>query len=287
MPRNLPRELLAKLSRHLGQESASIELRWLKQSAQDDVHLHSMVSRRISGEPLQYILGTQPFGPLNLRVRAPVLIPRPETEDWTLRLAELIRPTPQNPVSLLDLCTGSGCIPILLCHLWPEGSVHATGVDIAVEAIELAAENSRLCGVDNPTGRKNTFTPLMANVRDPGFIHLAALKPPFHVITSNPPYISAADYEALSPSVRDFEDPRALLGDPEPTDSGDGLTFYHEIAKVASSNGFLADDGVIAVEVGIGQAEEVAKILTRRIGLRSTAIWNDPWGIQRVVVGRR
>lgn len=220
-----------------------------------------------------------------------MLIPRPETEDWTLRLAEMLHPSPQNPISVLDLCTGSGCIPLLLCHLWPSGSAQTVGVDISTDAIQLASENARLCGFgmpDSPSAARNgnTFLPLMANIRDPTFALSSALRPPFHLVTSNPPYIPATEYASLSPSVKDYEDPRALLGDPEPTPDGKGLTFYHEIAKLAARKGFLANDGIVAVEVGMGQAEDVATIFQAEGGLRRTEIWKDPWDIQRVVIGR-
>ncbi|THH32279.1 hypothetical protein EUX98_g1917 [Antrodiella citrinella] len=248
-----------------------------------------MVSRRVRGEPLQYILGNQPFGPLTLLTRPPVLIPRPETEDWTLRVAELIHPSPHKPISVLDLCTGSGCIPLLLCHLWPFGSVRAVGADISAQAIQLASENAVICGIERPGGQTtgNTFLPLLANIRDPAFALSHALHPPFGLVTSNPPYITGADYEKLSPSVKDYEDSRALLGDPEDTGDGRGLTFYHEIARLAARSGFLADDGIVAVEVGIGQADDVAEIFEAEGGLRRTEIWNDPWEVQRVVIGRR
>ena len=216
-----------------------------------------------------------------------------------MRLAELIHPTPQNPIAMLDLCTGSGCIPLLLCHLWPPGSVHAVGVDISTDAVQLASENAQLCGISVTTDdaatctsakSENTFLPLLANIRDPSFVLSAALHPPFHLVTSNPPYITNADYEKLSPSVKDYEDPRALLGDPDAANSGansgKGLTFYHEIAKMASREGFLTSDGIVAVEVGVDQAQDVEDIFQAEGGLRRTELWKDPWGIQRVVIGR-
>ncbi|TCD71582.1 hypothetical protein EIP91_007329 [Steccherinum ochraceum] len=296
MPRILPTELFALLSKHVGQDSAGMELRWLRAAARDPHHLQSLVSRRTSGEPLQYILGTQPFGPLELLTRRPVLIPRPETEHWTLRLAELIHPSSQDPISLLDLCTGSGCIPLLLCHLWPPGSVQAVGADISSDAIQLAVENAHRCGIHVSTfhsllratdSNGNTFTPLLADIRSLDFAQSSALRSPFHLITSNPPYITHEDYAKLSPSVKAYEDPRALLGDPQPTPYGKGLTFYHDIAKLAAREGFLARNGVVAVEVGIGQAEDVQRIFQEEGRLRETEIWRDPWEVQRVVIGRR
>jgi SAM-dependent methyltransferase len=86
--------------------------------------------------------GTQPFGHLDILTRPPVLIPRPETEHWTLRLAQSIRPSPQNPAHVLDLCTGTGCIPLLLCATWFPGSTSVVGIDTSLEALQLAQDNA-------------------------------------------------------------------------------------------------------------------------------------------------
>ncbi|KAI0081328.1 S-adenosyl-L-methionine-dependent methyltransferase [Panus rudis PR-1116 ss-1] len=286
--------LLTRLSAVLPRDAARLELKWLQQAAARDPRrdLDVMVDRRIDGEPLQYIIGTQPFGPLELLVRPPVLIPRPETEDWALRLAERVLPSVQRPVSLLDLCTGTGCIPLVLCRLCPAGSVSAYGVDIAEEAIALARENARLHGIpEQNTGGPaltNIFRPVLANMRDPAALISAGLRPPFDVITSNPPYIPKNEYDNLPPSVKDYEDQRALLGDPEPGSSdGKGLTFYRDIAKLVAHHDFLARDGLLAVEVGAGQARDVEQIFQGEGKLSKTEIWQDPWQVERVVLARR
>ena len=159
-------------------------------------------------------------------MRPPVLIPRPETEDWTIRLAELLSPPPSStrPLKVLDLCTGSGCIPLLLCHLWPPGTAHATGVDISPSAIQLASDNAALCNIPLRTDsgpnaqrpieqKQNTFAPVLADLASPTFAQDARLEPPYDLITSNPPYIPRDEYERLPASVKDFEDERALLGE--------------------------------------------------------------------------
>lgn len=296
--------LLSQLSAALGRDAARAEMRWMLQALQQQqqqqhprrVELADMVARRVAGEPLQYILGSQPFGPLNLLTRPPVLIPRPETEHWTMCLAERVTPSPTRPIRLLDLCTGSGCIPLLLCRLWPPGSVRAYGVDIAPEAIQLASDNTAICGFsessDDPTHQppfvRNTFRPILADIRDPAFLRTPGLCPPFQVLTSNPPYIPRREYDVLPPSVKDYEDRRALLGDPD-SDSkdGDGLTFYRDIARLIATEGILAEDGVVAVEVGKGQARDVECILKDQAKLPKTTIWQDPWSVERVVVATR
>lgn len=210
-----------------------------------------------------------------------------------MRLAEHIRPSPSKPVKLLDLCTGSGCIPLLLCHLWPPGSVHATAVDISEDAIRLSIDNAQLCGTNIPSDEssvqsgRNTFLPLQANIRDSSFANRPVWKEPFDVITSNPPYIPKVEYDALPKSVKDFEDMRALLGDPDPGHDHRGLAFYHTIAHLVAHKQILSDHGVVAVEVGQGQARDVEHILREEGGLDSTTIWNDPWDIERVVLATR
>lgn len=228
-----------------------------------------------------------------------MLIPRPETEDWTIRLSEHLLSRRNKPsISLLDLCTGSGCIPILLCHLLPAGTLRATGVDVSEVAVQLARDNAALCGIPEPPvasarqdipNRRNTFLPLLGNIRDPAFVAKCGLRPPYDVVTSNPPYITRADYDRLPPSVRDWEDPRALIGDPPgETSCGDvqGLTFYHIIADllVNPAARLLKEDGLVALEVGEGQASAVAEILEAR--MKHVEVWKDPWDKDRVVVGQ-
>ncbi|KAH9858753.1 S-adenosyl-L-methionine-dependent methyltransferase [Lenzites betulinus] len=310
----MPSRLFTQLSRAIGRESAQNELRWMRRALENPIRgiepasrtIDDMVARRIRGEPLQYILGSQPFGPLNLAVRAPVLIPRPETEDWALRLADTIRApsssAPRRPLKVLDLCTGTGCIPLLLCHALPRGWAHATGVDISEHAVRLARENAGLCGIPVATNPHadleqeghNTFMPVLADLMQRNFVNRAGLEPPYDVITSNPPYIPRDEYDRLPASVKDFEDVRALLGDS--VDAGDlalpqderdkGLTFYHRIAELLRDHDLLHAEGTLALEVGKGQAQDVADIVERKARMRHVDIWKDPWGVERVVVAR-
>ncbi|THH15133.1 hypothetical protein EW146_g5290 [Bondarzewia mesenterica] len=307
MPRYNTQHLLRTLEASIGQESAHIELKWMKLALSSAPphrdpalppipDLPTMVARRARGEPLQYILGTQPFGPLHLRTRPPVLIPRAETEHWALRLSQTLAPSPRMPVRVLDICTGSGCIPLLLCKKWAPGSTYAVGIDIAPAALELAAENAAVCGVStvpppiNDSNRgealQNVFTPLRGDVRDP--VNLATALPlrPFNVVTANPPYITREDYEALPPSVKDFEDPAALIGDHPGTPERGGLTFYYDIARLLRQKGVLSEGALVALEVGDGQAREVEKIVRSETQLGTTEVWMDPWGKERVVFAR-
>lgn len=304
-------QLVTALSGILGRDSARQELRWLTQASRDAGPLSALLSRRIRGEPLQYILGTQPFGHLTILARRPVLIPRPETEHWTLRLAQSITPSPQKPVHVLDLCTGSGCIPLLLCSTWTPGSTFAVGIDTSLEALRLAQDNTLAYAsvvslalshtlaphphlplpTPPPTSTaiptKNTFAPLRADVRDTDALtKLLSVWRPFDVITANPPYIPRDQYDKLDRSVKMFEDQTALLGDPPGSPHRDGLTFYLDIARLVAQRHVLAKGGWLVLEVGDGQARAVEKIVHSVARLKNTVIWLDRWGRERVVVAR-
>ncbi|KAG2150934.1 S-adenosyl-L-methionine-dependent methyltransferase [Suillus clintonianus] len=287
------KQLFTSLVSSLGRETATRELKWMKSAALIASHsptLPAMLQRRLSGEPLQYILGTTPFGPLDLLTRPPTLIPRPETEHWTLQLADLLTPTPARPLTVLDLCTGTGCIPLLLCHLWPPGSTRAYGVDISQDAIRLATDNAARCNIPLSHASslapysQNVFIPVLGDLRNPDVFK--RVLPPFDVITANPPYIPKREYDELPISVKNYEDPAALLGDPPGSEEQDGLTFYRLIAQLLAQKGMLREGSIVALEVGQGQADAVEAILQQSAGLRKTQVWKDPWNVKRVVLAR-
>ncbi|KAJ3853749.1 S-adenosyl-L-methionine-dependent methyltransferase [Lentinula lateritia] len=253
------------------------ELRWLKRAALDSNRpLEHLIQRRLNREPLQYIIGTQPFGALdNIRVRPPVLIPRPETEEWVIRLAEYLYSSDWSAsrrISLLDLGTGSGCIPLLLCHLCP--NIVAKGIDISPHAVQLANENAKLCGIPN-----SRFKASLCDFVHPGFPKAETINSPYDILTSNPPYITSEEYLQLSDDVAKFEDPTALIG------GCDGLAFYRVIAGLIAQDGFLSPKAVVALEVGHSQAAAVCDILSPT-GFK-TSIWIDSWGKKRTVIAQR
>ncbi|KIL65950.1 hypothetical protein M378DRAFT_161595 [Amanita muscaria Koide BX008] len=274
--------LLSALRSRIGRDQANLEYKWMTQAASHELDLVAMIRRRLVGEPLQFILGSQPFGPLNLLTRPPVLIPRPETEHWVTRLSQFISPVAHKPLRLLDLGTGTGCIPLLLCHLWPPGAVKATGIDVSDAAIQLAIENAALCGIaasHDDNCNKNTFLAIKANILDPCLYKNPAIQRPIDALTSNPPYISWKEYFHLPHSVSGYEDPKALFGGPF------GMDFYHAIADFITCDGTLSPGAVVALEVGDGQANKVQRILTNTGRIKHTEIWNDPWGKERTVIG--
>ncbi len=204
-----------------------------------------------------------------------------------MRLAETVKPSVSRPISMLDIGTGSGCIPLLLCHLWEPGSVKAHGVDISEDALQLAEENAKLCGFSpsdsSPASpRKNTFTTIRASVLSPSFTSNPLLTPPYEIVTSNPPYISFSEFLELPPSVAKFEDPRALFGG-----ATNGLDFYEAIAKVVAEEGFLKKsvNARVVLEVGWKQATDVRDMLHATGRFDEIEIWKDPWDKERTVVG--
>ena len=122
----------------------------LSLSPAQQVQLAVLVQERvIHRKPIQYLLGSVPFADLTIMVRPPTLIPRPETEEWVMWLVQKLDSVRDQPLRILDLCTGSGCIALALAKAFPRAQV--LGVDIAPEAIALARENAeknRLINVD-------------------------------------------------------------------------------------------------------------------------------------------
>jgi release factor glutamine methyltransferase len=208
-------------------------------SAAETDGLRELIKRRGQREPLQHITGSTSFCGFEIAVNRHVLVPRPETE----LLAELgwqfLSTLNPQTSTCLDLCTGSGCLAIVLAAKCSGAKISAT--DISADALTLAKENAA----------KNDVAERIHFFQGDGF---AALEngAQFDLIVSNPPYIPSAEIETLEPEVRDF-DPRLAL------DGGaDGLEFYRSMAKNASA--LLRPGGKIMVEFGDGQAEAVRQI---------------------------
>ncbi|GAA5878723.1 hypothetical protein JCM3774_000488 [Rhodotorula dairenensis] len=242
-------------------------------------------------KPLAYVLGTQPFHPLpvELLVRPPTLIPRPETEHWLNLLLDRLRPGPRPEVDtfrILDIGTGSGCIALGLTHaLRPQTGekirVQTVAVDQSEAALALAKENADRCGLgigsrDACGGSSPSLVSFVqADLFSPEFASsvLSALpdspsssrlpsptldetapraRRRFDLVVSNPPYISLHEYETLDPSVREWEDRRALVGEPSPTlqtpdpvsPRTPAASQGHPEAKTAPKSG-QQDDGLI------------------------------------------
>ncbi len=221
--------------------------------------LSDCVRRRLDREPLQYIIGEWEFFGLRMFCGDGCLIPRPETE----MLAEIaIKNLPRGGV-LLDLCTGSGCIPVAVLNNRPD--VTAIAVDISEKALNYAKKNAEYHGI---TSDRLKF--ICADIYE----YIPTVFP--DVIISNPPYIKSCDMEKLSPEV--LHEPSIAL------DGGyDGLEFYKLIAKFFAKK-YLNDGGCCAVEVGYDIGEEVAAIF--RSQKFSSSLLRDIYEVERVCLSR-
>lgn len=235
-------------------------------SVENAVELRNAFARRAAGEPLQYITGHQEFYGLDFEVTPAVLIPRPETELLVETALEACRGTDSPRV--IDVGTGSGCIPIAVAVNAPAAQV-AT-IDISPDATAVARRNAQRHGVaDRIAFLHGDF--FHAVTSGEKWLDIA----PAHVIVSNPPYIAEHELAGLQREVRDFEPVTALVGGPEGTES---------YARLLSQAGrFLLPEGKLAFEVGFGQAERVAA-MGEAAGWRLEGIRDDLQGIPRVVV---
>ncbi len=220
-----------------------------------------LARRRLAHEPVARITGIKEFWSLPLRVTNATLVPRPETETVVeAALNALDRRGPRTRSwRIADIGTGSGAIAIALLAELP--NAFAVGTDINAAAIAVARDNTRRLGMSRATC-------LVCDMA-------SALRGPFDVIVSNPPYIASADLDRLPPEVRLFEPQLALDG------GADGLHWYRMLARAAVP--LLADDGVMAVELGHKQAEQVAALFTAA-GLAPTAPQPDLNGVPRALI---
>jgi release factor glutamine methyltransferase len=226
----------------------------------------TLVDLRASRMPLAYITGRREFYSLEFEVSPEVLIPRPETE--TLVSAALEALTAHPAANVIDLGTGSGAIALAIAVNAPHARVTAT--DISVQALEIAKQNARRLGIDERVDFRRTDC---WDILDAG----GALER-YDLIVANPPYIREDEINSLAPEVRDFEPRIALAG------GVDGLDFYRRIAAGAAEH--LAAEGVAIIEVGAGQANDVAAIFSTE-GFHDIAIVDDLAGIPRVVKTRQ
>ena len=220
----------------------------------DAARYEELLTRRASGVPLQYLTREQNFCGLSLYVDERVLIPRQDTE---CLVEEVLRDGAGG--DLLDLCTGSGCIPLALLK---HGNFScALGADISVEALAVAEINRARTGLALSLRQSDLFSEIPER---------------FDVITANPPYIESAEIESLSVEVRDHEPRLALDG------AADGLAFYRRLA--AESGAHLKPGGRLYLEIGMAQGAAVASLL-EAAAFSDIQIIRDLAGRDRIVKG--
>lgn len=234
-------------------------------------HLHSMLARYATGEPLQYVMGRWAFRRLDLLVDSRVLIPRPETEllvEHVMRYAlQKIRDVGRG-ITIADLGTGSGAVGLSLLHELPFESAEVWMTDVSEDGLHVARANAAGVGrnaVGARFGHGSWYAALSEDLRGS-----------LDVIVSNPPYIATGD-PLVGDSVLKWEPHSALFA------GTDGLNDLRVI--VSGATDWLVPGGLLAVEMGFTQGTEVAQLFTSA-GLTNVSVQKDLAGLDRFVTGQ-
>lgn len=237
-----------------------------------------LIDRRSSGEPVQYIMGSQEFMGLEFIVNENVLIPRQDTETLVEDALEIINTgtlrgedmdVKRKEWDILDLCTGSGAIGVSLARI--ANKVNVTCSDISEGAIKVAKENAQKHGVAKSVKfeQGDLFRPFSKHFR----------KQKFDMIISNPPYIKSSVIPTLQKEVCEHEPISALDG------GESGLDFYERI--VNGVGGHLRKGGVLLLEIGHDQGEAVSGLLSRNGDFTSIRVLKDLANRDRIVFAKK
>lgn len=224
----------------------------------------AMAERRVAGEPLQYILGSQPFRHIELEVGAGVFIPRPETEVLVQHVLDLL---PQQGTAV-DLCTGSGAIALAVADERPDVEVYAT--ERSPEALDWARKNAVRNGWRERIDERFIHGDLFSGLPP-------ALRGQVDVVIANPPYVATGERDTMPADVVRHEPSEALFA------GDDGLEVIRRIAGEAPD--WLAPGGWLALEIGATQAAEVAGLL-RAAGYEDVDVFGDLAGRARIARAR-
>lgn len=261
----LSAELL--LSNVLGLKRIELYTQYNKVVAQEQLdRLRDLVKRAGLHEPVVYLVGKTEFYSIEFEVTPDCLIPRPETELLVQRSIEFLRKR-TGPQLVCDLCTGCGVIAVAIAKNVPDAKVIAT--DISETALTVAARNVE----------KHTLTERVELRPGDLFDPLVPQLDLFDLITCNPPYISAPEYEALDKNVKDYEPRLALYA------GQDGLDLYRKIVEKVSQ--FLKPDGVLLLEIGYQQGPAVRELLEQTGAFAQIRIDKDLQSHDRVVTAMR
>jgi release factor glutamine methyltransferase len=221
-----------------------------------------LIARRLTGEPIQYILGGCEFYGLPFKVTRDVLIPRPETEHLVENVIEVakrfVRPR------IVDVGTGSGAIAVALAHHLHDATV--TAIDLSRGALAVARENAERNRVaDHIRFLEGDLLAPVAGER-------------FEIVVSNPPYVAIIDRASIAVEVREYEPALALFA------GEDGLDAYRRL--IPAGHAALVPGGYIALEIGFSQANEIERLVASS-GFGEIEFMPDLQGIPRVVSARR
>lgn len=220
--------------------------------------LQQRLQRLLSGEPFQYVVGHEYFAGLCLEVGPGVLIPRPETQDLVDWIVTDYKGT--GTVTVVDACTGSGCIAAALAHQLPEARL--TAVDLSPQALDFARRNTLAFG--------DRVQVLQADVLNPQTVF-----PHVDVLVSNPPYIAVSERESMADNVKNHEPEMALFVSDE-----DPLLFYRALGEIGLRS--LNPGGAIYLEINSRFGREVCELYASQ-GYEGILLRNDRFGLPRMV----
>lgn len=227
-------------------------------TAKDDTFFKTAIRELKNEKPIQYIIGSTEFYGLNFKVTEATLIPRPETEelvDWILK-----EYSDKNKISILDIGTGSGCIPISLTKNLSNATV--TTLDVSEEAISVAKENAKTHSVSVNFIHDNMLTYSDASQK-------------YDVIVSNPPYVRNLEKQEIKKNVLEHEPHLALF-----VEDNDPLIFYRKITEFAVSN--LTENGLLYFEINQYLGQETID-LVKSYGFTSVELRKDLSGNNRML----
>lgn len=233
-------------------------------AAEELSHFRPLLLERARRRPLQYILGRAAFRDLDLTVDPRVLIPRPETEELVEAVLDRVKSWGREGLRGLDVGTGSGAIALALSRDGPFARIVAT--DVSPAALEVACANVSAMSLE---GRVECRAGDVLGAVEPG--------ERFDVLVSNPPYVSELEFPELQAEVRLWEPREALVA------GEDGLDVIRRI--VAGAGDVLESGGLVALEVGAGQAHAVAELIEATRGFEPPVILRDLAGVERIVLG--
>jgi len=220
--------------------------------------LEDILRRLRDYEPIQYILGKVDFCGLSFRVNRHVLIPRPETAElvgWILDDWQS-----SSPCRMLDIGTGSGCIPVVLSKHCPQSEIEAW--DVSPKALEVARENNRMNGTSVQFEQQDIFLPVKETKR-------------FDVIVSNPPYITSSEKKDMEPNVLEWEPGLALF-----VPDKDPLVFYRRIAELGRT--LLTPSGTLYFEINRAYGDQM-KMMLENLGYGRVKLRKDLSGNNRMM----
>ncbi len=257
------RAITDRVLEHLSQKS-KLELILDQNTVIDEERLMPIVEGLQHNKPLQYLLGYEWFGGMQLKVNEHVLIPRPETEELARLAADTIKRSAIFEPSIIDMGTGSGCIALLMKKLIPEGRFF--GIDVSSDALQIARENAAEQNLEITFG--------LADILDP----CLTFNSTFDVIISNPPYITTDEIPSMSPRVVAHEPNNALF-----VSNQDPLQFYRSIFSFSKK--FLKPGGHIFFEINQAYGEQVLSLFDDT--WQSYSLKKDIYGHDRFVLAQK